>query len=186
MKLVQDLAYKSNGTTLHSNMELDNLLKSLLNTTKEGKAEVEREKVIVQTEEKRFLTQVIINRNYAVCKRRCIRSGCLQPGPIKLGHCKLHIKNHAWGHLNEMSWETIYFLEGTPFWNILASSFRLNFHLNIKEVIQPKINLKHFDTYLLKTRHAPVPTHNGQAGLTALFLVGVETMTDQGRLTLMR
>ena len=67
MKLVQDLAYKSNGTTLHSNMELDNLLKSLLNTTKEGKAEVEREKVIVQTEETRFLTQVIINRNYAVC-----------------------------------------------------------------------------------------------------------------------
>ena len=74
MKLVQDLAYKSNGTTLHSNMELDNLLKSLLNTTKEGKAEVEREKVIVQTEETRFLTQVIINRNYAVCKRRYIRS----------------------------------------------------------------------------------------------------------------
>ena len=75
MKLVQDLAYKSNGTTLHSNMELDNLLKSLLNTTKEGKAEVEREKVIVQTEETRFLTQVlIIDRYYAVCKRRCIRS----------------------------------------------------------------------------------------------------------------
>ena len=67
MKLVQDLAYKSNGTTLHNNTELDNLLKSLLNTTKEGKAEVEREKVIVQTEETRFLTQVlIINRNFAV------------------------------------------------------------------------------------------------------------------------
>ena len=67
MKLVQDLAYKSNGTTLHSNTELDNLLKSLLNTTKEGKAEVEREKVIVKTEETRFLTQVlIIDRNFAV------------------------------------------------------------------------------------------------------------------------
>ena len=67
MKLVQDLAYKSNGTTLHSNKALDNLLNSLLNTTKEGKAEVEREKVIVQTEETRFLTQVlIINRNFAV------------------------------------------------------------------------------------------------------------------------
>ena len=74
MKLVQDLTYKGNGTTLHSNMELDNLLKSLLNTTKEGKAEVEREKVIVQTEETRFLTQVIINRNYALCKGRCKRS----------------------------------------------------------------------------------------------------------------
>ena len=71
MKLVQDLAYKSNGTTLHNNTELDNLLKSLLNTTKEGKAEVEREKVIVQTEETEFLTQVfyINNRNiYAVCQ----------------------------------------------------------------------------------------------------------------------
>ena len=47
---------------------------------------------------------------------------------------------------------------------------------------------EHFDeyTYLLKTRHAPVPTHNGQAGLTALFLVGVETMTDQGQLILKR
>ena len=64
MKLVQDLAYKGNGTTLHSNTELDDLLKSLLNTTKEGKAEVEREKVIVQTEETQFLTQVtFININ---------------------------------------------------------------------------------------------------------------------------
>ena len=58
MKLVQDLTYKGNGTTLHSNKALDNLLSGLLNTTKEGKAEVEREKVIVQTEETKFLTQV--------------------------------------------------------------------------------------------------------------------------------
>ena len=71
MKLVQDLTYKGNGTTLHSNKALDNLLNGLLNTTKEGKAEVEREKVIVQTEETKFLTQVfyINNRNiYAVCQ----------------------------------------------------------------------------------------------------------------------
>ena len=58
MELVQDLTYKGNGTTLHSNKALDNLLNGLLNTTKEGKAEVEREKVIVQTEETKFLTQV--------------------------------------------------------------------------------------------------------------------------------
>ena len=71
MELVQDLTYKGNGTTLHSNKALDNLLNGLLNTTKEGKAEVEREKVIVQTEETKFLTQVfyINNRNiYAVCQ----------------------------------------------------------------------------------------------------------------------
>ena len=60
MKLVQDLAYKGNGTTLHSNKALDNLLNGLLNTTKEGKAEVEREKVIVQTDETKFLTQVFL------------------------------------------------------------------------------------------------------------------------------
>ena len=60
MKLVQDLAYKGNGTTLHSNKALDNLLNGLFNTTKEGKAEVEQEKVIVQTEETKFLTQVFL------------------------------------------------------------------------------------------------------------------------------
>ena len=37
-----------------------------------------------------------------------------------------------------------------------------------------------------KTRHVPVHTRNGQAGQTALFLVGVETTTDQGQLILKR
>ena len=58
MKLVTNLSYKEKGTTLHKNTELEKLLLSLLNTTKEGKLEVEREKVILNEEMNKFRTQV--------------------------------------------------------------------------------------------------------------------------------
>ena len=58
MRLVESLSYKEKGTTLHKNTELEKLLLSLLNTTKEGKLEVEREKLILNEEMNKFRTQV--------------------------------------------------------------------------------------------------------------------------------